>query len=669
MKIDILTLFPDMFTSLNHSILGKARDKNILDINIIDYRKFSGNKHNQVDDYPFGGGQGMVLKPEPIFNAVESLNKTDKTRIILLCPQGERFNQKKAEELSKEDHLIFICGHYEGYDERIREYLVTDELSIGDFILTGGEFAAMTMVDSIARLIPDVLGKEESHKDDSFSTGLLEYPQYTRPKDYKGMLVPDVLTSGHHKNIEKYRMKESLRRTYIRRPDLLENYDLSEEEAKILDEIKKELRNSRKINDIIYILLYNTNIVCIVSTGGLEVMTTSFEELLNSSEMLKKGDKVTGTVSKIENDKVYVDVAGAQYDCVILRNQITRKPFENIEEVLSVGDEVEAQVTGIRTDREKRSEDVPGVIYLSHKILENAEYRKLMELSWAQLIEKFENGEYITATVSSQTKGGLLADVDGLRAFIPGSYIDTKFRKDLSKFVGNEYTFKIEEVDKAKNKIILNRRVILEEEKAKKLAEVYGNINEGDVIEGKVSRITNFGAFVNIGEVDGLLHISEISHSRLEKVEDALSVGDTVKVAVIAVDKENEKISLSAKTLLPTQWEVARATIKAGDVLEGVVRNTTAFGAFVEVMDDVEGLVHISQISHDRVNNVTDVLNIGDKVSVKVLDVDFENERLSLSIKELQEKPVKEEPEYDTSFLKEEDTSFSVGDKFKDLEL
>ena len=243
MKIDILTLFPDMFASLNHSILGKARDKNIIDINVVDYRQYSGNKHNQVDDYPFGGGQGMVLKPEPIFNAVESLNKTDKTRIILLCPQGERFNQKKAEELSVEEHLIFICGHYEGYDERIREYLVTDELSIGDFILTGGEFAAMTMVDSIARLVPDVLGKEESHKDDSFSTGLLEYPQYTRPKDYKGMPVPDVLTSGNHKNIEKYRMKESLRRTFIRRPDLLENYTLSDEEAKILDEIKKELKN------------------------------------------------------------------------------------------------------------------------------------------------------------------------------------------------------------------------------------------------------------------------------------------------------------------------------------------------------------------------------------------------------------------------------------------
>ena len=359
-------------------------------------------------------------------------------------------------------------------------------------------------------------------------------------------------------------------------------------------------------------------------------MTTSFEELLNSSEMLKKGDKVTGTVSKIENDKVYVDVAGAQYDCVILRNQITRKPFENIEEVLSVGDEIEAQVTGIRADREKRSEDVPGVIYLSHKILENAEFRKLMELSWTQLIEKFEKGEY---------------------------------------------TFKIEEVDKDKNKIILNRRVILEEERAKKLAEVYGNINEGDVIEGKVSRITDFGAFINLGEVDGLLHISEISHARVSKVSDVLAVGDVVKVAVISVDKENEKISLSAKTLLPTQWEVARATIKVGDVLEGVVRNTTAFGAFVEVMDNVEGLVHISQLSHERVDNVEDVLKKGDKVTVKVLDIDFENERLSLSIKELQEKPVKEEvevkeePEFDTSYLKDEDTSFSMADKFKDIEL
>ncbi|MBF0714849.1 tRNA (guanosine(37)-N1)-methyltransferase TrmD [Gemelliphila palaticanis] len=240
MKIDILTLFPNMFDSLNHSIIGKAKENKIVDINTVDFRKFADNKHNQVDDYPFGGGQGMVLKPEPIFNAVESLNKTDKTRIILLCPQGERFSQKKAEELSKEDHLVFICGHYEGYDERIREYLVTDEISIGDFILTGGELAAMTIIDSITRLIPDVLGKEESHKDDSFSTGLLEYPQYTRPQDFRGMKVPDILLSGHHENIRKYRIKEALRRTYNRRPDLLSDYELTDEEKIFLENIKKE---------------------------------------------------------------------------------------------------------------------------------------------------------------------------------------------------------------------------------------------------------------------------------------------------------------------------------------------------------------------------------------------------------------------------------------------
>lgn len=239
MKIDILTLFPKMLDPLNESILGKAQEKELLNLNIIDYRKFSGNKHNQVDDYPFGGGQGMVLKPEPIFNAVESLEKNDKTRIILLCPQGERFSQKKAEELSKEEHLIFICGHYEGYDERIREYLVTDELSLGDFVLTGGEYAAMAMVDSIIRLKPSVLGKEDSHKDDSFSTGLLEYPQYTRPKNFRGMKVPEVLLSGHHRNIELYRKKESLKRTYLRRPDLLEIYDLNDEELNLLEQIKK----------------------------------------------------------------------------------------------------------------------------------------------------------------------------------------------------------------------------------------------------------------------------------------------------------------------------------------------------------------------------------------------------------------------------------------------
>lgn len=180
----------------------------------------------------------MVLKPEPIFNALDALDKTDKTRIILMCPQGKPFTQKVAESLAEESHLVFICGHYEGYDERIREHLVTDEISIGDYVLTGGELAAITMTDAIVRLIPESI-KEESHKDDSFSTGLLEHPQYTRPADFNGMKVPDVLVSGNHKNIEKWRHEMRLKRTYERRPDLLETYPLTDSDYKYIESLQK----------------------------------------------------------------------------------------------------------------------------------------------------------------------------------------------------------------------------------------------------------------------------------------------------------------------------------------------------------------------------------------------------------------------------------------------
>ena len=181
----------------------------------------------------------MILKVEPIYNALNFLGKNEKTKVILLCPQGEKFNQKKAEELSKEEHLVFICGHYEGYDERIRDFLVTDEISLGDFVLTGGELAAMTIIDSITRLIPNVLSKEESHMEDTFTTGLLEYPQYTRPREFKGMKVPEVLFSGNHKKIKEYKLYNSLMKTYNRRPDLLKKYTLNEEENIFLDKIKK----------------------------------------------------------------------------------------------------------------------------------------------------------------------------------------------------------------------------------------------------------------------------------------------------------------------------------------------------------------------------------------------------------------------------------------------
>lgn len=243
MKIDVLTLFPSMFHGvLNESILKKAQEKEAVSIDVINFRKYSTNKHQTVDDYPYGGGAGMVLTPQPIYDAIDDL-KTKRPesspRVILVCPQGERYHQKKAEELAKEDHLIFICGHYEGYDERIR-HLVTDEISLGDFVLTGGELAAMTIMDSVIRLLPGVLGKEESHIEDSFSTGLLEHPHYTRPRDFRGMAVPDVLLSGNHKKISEWRQKESLRRTWKRRPDLLDNYPLTEQQKKWLEEVKKE---------------------------------------------------------------------------------------------------------------------------------------------------------------------------------------------------------------------------------------------------------------------------------------------------------------------------------------------------------------------------------------------------------------------------------------------
>lgn len=239
MKIDVLTLFPEMFGGVfGASILGKARDKGIVELNAVDFRLYANNKHNTVDDYPYGGGGGMVLKPEPIFAAVEDLmaNTDKKPRVILMCPQGETFMQRKAEELAKEEHLVFICGHYEGYDERIREHLVTDELSIGDFVLTGGELPAMTIIDSVVRLLPGVLGNESSAITDSFSTGLLEYPHYTRPPVFRGWEVPEVLLSGHHARIEAWRREQSLLRTLRRRPDLLESADLTTQERTWLKE-------------------------------------------------------------------------------------------------------------------------------------------------------------------------------------------------------------------------------------------------------------------------------------------------------------------------------------------------------------------------------------------------------------------------------------------------
>lgn len=241
MKIDLLSIFPEFFTSfLNWSIIGRAcEDKKVI-INNIDIRQFSENKHKKVDDYTYGGGSGMVMTPEPIFNAINNVKK-DHSKVIYLSPQGKTFNQEIAKELSKEKHLIILCGHYEGIDNRIVEEYVDEEISIGDFVLTGGEIPAMIIMDSIIRLLPGVLRSDESYILDSHYNGLLEYPQYTRPQVYKGFSVPDVLLSGNHKEIEKWRKRESLRTTFLKRPDLLEKKELTKEELEILDEIKKEI--------------------------------------------------------------------------------------------------------------------------------------------------------------------------------------------------------------------------------------------------------------------------------------------------------------------------------------------------------------------------------------------------------------------------------------------
>ena len=219
MKFDVLTLFPEMFEILNQSIIGKAIEKELIDINLINIRDFSKDKHKKVDDTPYGGGAGMVMKPDVVYDAYQSI-KDRNAKVIYMSPQGKPLNQKKVEELSKENHLIILCGHYEGIDQRVLDKIVDEEISIGDYVLTGGEIPAMVLIDSVSRYVEGVL-KEESIKEESFSNGLLEYPQYTRPEVFEGMKVPEILLSGHHENIEKWRKEKSLEMTKKKRPDIL----------------------------------------------------------------------------------------------------------------------------------------------------------------------------------------------------------------------------------------------------------------------------------------------------------------------------------------------------------------------------------------------------------------------------------------------------------------
>ncbi|HHZ12972.1 MAG TPA: tRNA (guanosine(37)-N1)-methyltransferase TrmD [Clostridiales bacterium] len=240
MRIDILTLFPEMFEPiLGTSILGRAREKGILTINPINIREFAKNKHRQTDDYPYGGGPGMVMSPQPLFDAFyHVLDGSPDAKVIYFTPQGKTLNQEMAKEYARQSHLVLLCGHYEGVDQRVIDRFVDEEISIGDYVLTGGELPSMVFIDCVSRLIPGVLGSDLSAQDESFSNGLLEYPHYTRPQTYEGMSVPEVLLSGHHEKIDRWRKKESLRNTLIKRPDLLEGADLTLEDIRTIKRLK-----------------------------------------------------------------------------------------------------------------------------------------------------------------------------------------------------------------------------------------------------------------------------------------------------------------------------------------------------------------------------------------------------------------------------------------------
>lgn len=247
MKIDILTLFPEMLDSvLSTSVIGRARENGILDINIINIRDYSESKHKSVDDYPFGGGEGMVMQVQPVFSAFRSI-KAKGSKIIYLSPKGERFTQKKAIKLASEERIVLLCGHYEGIDQRIIDYWVTDEISIGDYVLTGGELPAMVLVDAVARMIPGVLSSEEAYSNESIYSGLLEYPHFTRPREYEGLDVPEILLSGNHGKIKEWRLEQSLHLTYNRRKDLFRNYikkknKLPKNEQKIIEAFLSSLK-------------------------------------------------------------------------------------------------------------------------------------------------------------------------------------------------------------------------------------------------------------------------------------------------------------------------------------------------------------------------------------------------------------------------------------------
>lgn len=386
-------------------------------------------------------------------------------------------------------------------------------------------------------------------------------------------------------------------------------------------------------------------------------MTEEFNESMINE--IKEGDKVTGEVQEIEEKQVIVHVNGGKFNGIIPISQLSTHHIDNPSDAVKVGDEIGAYVTKVEYDEENET----GAYILSKRQLET-------ERSYEFLQEQLDNNQTIEAKVTEVVKGGLVVDV-GQRGFVPASLISTDFIEDFSGFEGQILKLKVEELDPANNRVILSRKAVEALENAEKKDELLESLNEGDVIEGKVARLTNFGAFVDIGGVDGLVHVSELSHEHVKSPEDVVAIGDSVKVKIKSVDKDSERISLSIKDTLPSPFEAIKGEINEGEVIEGTVVRLTNFGAFVEIQPGVQGLVHISEISHSHIGTPGEVLQPGEKVSVKILSVDPENERISLSIKATlpDENIIESDSETTQSYLNdnsEDEDNPTLGDVFGD---
>ncbi|MCM3707716.1 MULTISPECIES: 30S ribosomal protein S1 [Bacillaceae] len=357
------------------------------------------------------------------------------------------------------------------------------------------------------------------------------------------------------------------------------------------------------------------------------------------------GDKVKGQVTKVEEKQVIVDLADSKLDGIIPISELSSLHIEKAGDAVSEGDQLELEVLKVEED----------ALILSKRKVDAGK-------SWETLEQKFNEGEVFEAEIKDVVKGGLVVDL-GVRGFVPASLVEAHFVEDFTDYKGKTMTFKIVELDKDKNRLILSHRAVIEEEKGKQKHQVLESLQAGEVLDGTVQRITDFGAFVDIGGIDGLVHISQLSYEHVEKPSDVVEEGQKVQVKVLSVDRDNERISLSIKETLPGPWDNIGEKAPKGSTLDGTVRRLVSYGAFVEVFPGVEGLVHISQIAHKHIGTPHEVLSEGQEVKVKVLDVNEQDQRLSLSIKDLLEKEQEEVTDYE---LPEETKGFSLGDMIGD---